>query len=91
MVRNPALPSGGRGILKALPACIAAVWPRETAKEGAMARKPNYAFDRKERERMKAEKKAKRAAEKAEARTNNAEAPGHPEMPSANTPTSDNE
>jgi len=56
-----------------------------------MARKPNYAFERKERERMKAEKKAKRAAEKAEARTNNAEAPGHPEMPSANTPTSDNE
>jgi hypothetical protein len=33
-----------------------------------MARKPNYNFERRERERMKAEKKAKRAAEKKEAR-----------------------
>jgi hypothetical protein len=33
-----------------------------------MARKPNYGFERRERERMKAEKKAKRAAEKKEAR-----------------------
>ncbi|MBO6946558.1 MAG: hypothetical protein JJ855_01165 [Rhodospirillales bacterium] len=33
-----------------------------------MARKPNYSFERKERERLKAEKKAKRAAEKQEAR-----------------------
>lgn len=31
-----------------------------------MARKPNYDFERKERARLKAEKKAKRAAEKAE-------------------------
>jgi len=29
-----------------------------------MARKPNYRFERQERERIKAEKKAKRAAEK---------------------------
>jgi len=29
-----------------------------------MARKPNYDFERKERDRLKAEKKAKRAAEK---------------------------
>jgi len=33
-----------------------------------MARKPNYNFERKERERLKAEKKAKRTAEKIEAR-----------------------
>ena len=32
-----------------------------------MARKPNYSFERRERERLKAEKKAKRAAEKKEA------------------------
>ena len=32
-----------------------------------MARKPNYAFERKERERLKADKKAKRAADKREA------------------------
>ena len=33
-----------------------------------MARKPNYSFERRERERLKAEKKAKRASEKKEAR-----------------------
>ncbi len=33
-----------------------------------MARTPNYNFERKERERVKAEKKAKRAAEKKAAR-----------------------
>ncbi len=33
-----------------------------------MARKPNYSFERRERERLKVEKKAKRAAEKKEAR-----------------------
>ena len=33
-----------------------------------MARKPNYDFERNERARLKAEKKAKRAAEKAETR-----------------------
>ena len=33
-----------------------------------MARKPNYNFERKERDRIKAEKKAKRAAEKKEVR-----------------------
>ena len=33
-----------------------------------MPRKPNYSFERKERERLKAEKKAQRAAEKKEAR-----------------------
>ena len=35
-----------------------------------MARKPNYSFERMERERIKAEKKAKRAADKQEAREN---------------------
>ncbi len=33
-----------------------------------MARKPNYNFERREREPLKAEKKAKRVAEKKEAR-----------------------
>lgn len=33
-----------------------------------MARTPNYSFERRERERMNAEKKAKRAAAKKEAR-----------------------
>lgn len=33
-----------------------------------MVRKPNYNFERKERDRLKAEKKAKRVAEKEEAR-----------------------
>jgi hypothetical protein len=33
-----------------------------------MARTPNYNFERKERERIKAEKKARRAAEKKAAR-----------------------
>lgn len=33
-----------------------------------MARKPNYDFERKERDRLKAEKKAKRLALKQEAR-----------------------
>ncbi len=33
-----------------------------------MARKPNYNFDRRERERLKADKKAKRVAAKEEAR-----------------------
>jgi len=32
-----------------------------------MARKPNYAFERKERERLKADKRAKRATDKREA------------------------
>eukprot|EP00747_Dinoflagellata_sp_TGD_P054003 gnl/TRDRNA2_/TRDRNA2_148773_c1_seq1.p2 gnl/TRDRNA2_/TRDRNA2_148773_c1~~gnl/TRDRNA2_/TRDRNA2_148773_c1_seq1.p2 ORF type:complete len:126 (+),score=12.42 gnl/TRDRNA2_/TRDRNA2_148773_c1_seq1:133-510(+) len=32
--------------------------------EKPMARKPNYSFERRERDRLKAEKKAKRAAEK---------------------------
>jgi hypothetical protein len=38
-----------------------------------MARKPNYDFERKERERVKAEKKAMRAAEKKKAREMNSE------------------
>jgi len=38
-----------------------------------MARKPNYDFERRERERQKAEKKALRAAAKKEARNPDAE------------------
>jgi len=38
-----------------------------------MARKPNYDFERKERERLKAEKKAKRLADKKEAREQKAQ------------------
>ena len=36
-----------------------------------MPRKPNYRFERKERERLKAEKKAERAASKEEVRNRN--------------------
>ena len=42
-----------------------------------MARKPNYGFERKERERVKAEKKALRAAEKKKARETSSEPSGH--------------
>ena len=38
-----------------------------------MARKPNYGFERRERERLKAEKKATRAAAKKEAKKLKAE------------------
>lgn len=41
-----------------------------------MARKPNYDFERKERDRLKAEKKALRAAEKQKAREMSAEQSG---------------
>jgi hypothetical protein len=43
-----------------------------------MARKPNYDFERKERERQKAEKKAKRLAEKKEAREQKSQQDGAP-------------
>ncbi|MDP7426092.1 MAG: hypothetical protein QF394_11840 [Rhodospirillales bacterium] len=42
------------------------------------ARKPNYSFERHERERLKAEKKAKRIAEKKEARSKTS---AHPDVP----------
>lgn len=38
-----------------------------------MPKKPNYDFERRERERLKAEKKAKRLAEKKEAKERKAE------------------
>jgi hypothetical protein len=38
-------------------------------------KKPNYSFERHEREKLKAEKKAKRLAEKKEARNKNSEQP----------------
>jgi hypothetical protein len=47
-----------------------------------MARKPNYQFDRRERERLKAEKKAERAAAKEEARKKKAEQPDSDGVPS---------
>ena len=43
-------------------------WLGMSPKRETMARKPNYDFERRERERLKSEKKAKRAAEKREAR-----------------------
>ncbi len=42
-----------------------------------MARKPNYDFERKERERLKAEKKALRAAEKKKTRETSSEPSEH--------------
>jgi hypothetical protein len=55
-----------------------------------MARKPNYDFERKERDRLKAEKKAKRAAEKQQARdekSRQGEAPGEDGSQGAGGPT----
>lgn len=45
-----------------------------------MARKPNYNFERKERDRLKAEKKAKRLAEKQAAREDKAQQNQSPEQ-----------
>lgn len=45
-----------------------------------MARKPNYNFERQERERLKAEKKAKRLAEKQAAREEKAQQSEAPEQ-----------
>ncbi|MEK9722894.1 MAG: hypothetical protein VW405_05345 [Rhodospirillaceae bacterium] len=57
-----------------VPAAAVAVNGRRCAvlpgREDPMARKPNYSFERHERERLKAEKKAKRAAAKKEAQAN---------------------
>ncbi len=49
-----------------------------------MAKKPNYDFERRERDRLKAEKKALRAAEKKEARDKNSEQPESTESIDAN-------
>ena len=46
-----------------------------------MARKPNYEFERRERERLKAEKKAARAAAKIEAKLAKAGLSEQPEPP----------
>lgn len=57
-----------------------------------MARKPNYNFERKERERLKAEKKAKRLADKKEAREQKAQqngAPAQDDSPGPDTPTTE--
>lgn len=43
-----------------------------------MAKKPNYDFERRERVRLKAEKKAKRAAEKKESLEKKSEQPQQP-------------
>lgn len=46
-----------------------------------MARKPNYDFERRERDRLKAEKKALRAEEKKKAREDkDGNQPGQPEQ-----------
>jgi len=45
-----------------------------------MARTPNYSFERKERDRLKAEKKAKRAAEKKAAREPHADPQDSPDQ-----------
>jgi len=53
-----------------------------------MARKPNYDFERRERDRLKAEKKAKRAAEKKEAREEKAR-PGETPEAGDGSPTTE--
>lgn len=52
-----------------------------------MAAKPNYNFERRERERLKAEKKAKRLADK----KRGAETPADPSSESSETPPSADE
>ncbi|MBL4748543.1 MAG: hypothetical protein JKY17_07240 [Magnetovibrio sp.] len=52
-----------------------------------MARKPNYGFERKERDRLKAEKKAKRAALKSEAAENTAKQSEQLDTEDQTTPT----
>ena len=51
-----------------------------------MAKKPNYNFERKERERLKAEKKAARAVEKKEAREKKTEQPEPSNQTDTTTP-----
>ena len=46
-----------------------------------MGRKPNYRFERHERERLKAEKKAKRAAAKAERKAGGSDEESNSELP----------
>ncbi|MGD1877779.1 MAG: hypothetical protein ACFB13_09790 [Kiloniellaceae bacterium] len=53
-----------------------------------MARKPNYDFERKERDRLKAEKKAKRAAEKKGAREEKSPQSESPEQGGGQAPGS---
>ncbi|MDH5187880.1 MAG: hypothetical protein OEW37_02850 [Rhodospirillaceae bacterium] len=50
-----------------------------------MAKKPNYDFERRERDRLTAEKKAKRAAEKNEARQKKREISEQPQPNEANS------
>ena len=52
-----------------------------------MARKPNYDFERKERERKKAEKKARRVADNKKARETTSELPLQ-NGPDTDTPSS---
>ncbi len=54
-----------------------------------MARKPNYEFERRERQRQRAEKKAKRAAEKMEARKAKSGQPEQSDIETASPPPSD--
>ena len=54
-----------------------------------MARKPNYGFARREREKRRAEKKAMRAAAKKEARTARSEQSKQMDTETANPPSPD--
>lgn len=59
-------------------------WPTSNRTEAGMAKKPNYNFERSERERQKAAKKAERLQakkEKAEARKEAEPASAKPEQP----------
>ena len=53
-----------------------------------MAKKPNYDFERRERDRLKAEKKALRAAEKKAAREKASEQPSSSEQTDDEVPAS---
>jgi len=54
-----------------------------------MARKPNYDFERRERDRLKAEKKAQRAAAKTDPQNLDADLRDQGETSDTETPSSD--
>ena len=55
-----------------------------------MARKPNYEFERRERQRVRAEKKATRAAAKKEAKSAKSEQSKPLDGETADSPSADN-
>lgn len=62
---------------------------RDRSERMKMAKKPNYDFERRERHRLQAEKKAKRAAAKKEAREAKSAQSDQPDTETVNPPFPD--